>query len=180
MSKNKTPKPPAEDTEQTVHESVVVKPYRTNTIIDENSIKELGLLIINDHVDIMTGCDYLRLDPAKVIKLQREGSLEDSEGLPRYVYDVLRSAQAQSQIVLVRRWLGDDALKSSASEKFLAVTADRYRQKHALHVTYEVTAILDIVEHYTTPEQFTNIVAAVSRLDGEETIRLLDARSGLV
>lgn len=186
----KQPKVPKDDTDRIAKRSPTadsgsdkkdfdVSTYTSARKVDEAAIKQLADMILKDHVDVMTACDFLLLDPASVMWHYRKGSYPDAVGLSRFTYDMIRAAQARSEVALVRRWLGNNTLHSSSSQQFLERTKERYRQKHALQVAYEVTAILEVVQSLVTPEQFADIVAQVQRLNGAEVLSLLDTRAGI-
>lgn len=147
--------------------------------LTEETIFDVAKLMVTKHLTASSACDFLLLDQAKLQELQRVGSDPSCEdALSKYTYDTLRKANAQEELNSLDVWLNSpDQLKSSNYGDFLKLTKARFRKVQTVQIQYEISAIMHVVKSYVDIETFAEICGAISRIQSDDAIRLLDAFS---
>lgn len=113
------------------------------------------------------------IDRATYYRWMQRGRQEEGTPLSVFATEVARAC-AESESILVGRWLGGDEQglgfgPAKAAAEFLRLTKRRYGEKVRIQVADELEELLSIVERICRPEDFARVLEAVAARDrGEE------------
>lgn len=113
------------------------------------------------------------IDRATYYRWIQRGRLEEDSVYSAFATAVARAC-AESESILVGRWLGGDEQglgfgPAKAAAEFLRLTKRRYGEKVRIQVADELEELLTIVERICRPEDFARVLEAVAARDrGEE------------
>lgn len=148
-------------------------------LLDDALLLKLEERLVTGNLDIVTACDLLLIDFDTLMAHRRAGSELDADenGFDRLVYDTLRQAEARNHEKLVDEWLHSDNLTTAATRaEFCKLTKARFKKTVNVQLHFEVACIMDIVRGRVDERTFVDITADISRVLGEEAIRLIEAR----
>jgi hypothetical protein len=113
------------------------------------------------------------IDRATYYRWIQRGRQEEGTAFAAVATEVARAC-AESESVLVERWLGGDEQgvgfgPAKAAAEFLRLTKRRYGEKVRIQVADELEELLTIVERICRPEDFARVLEAIAARDrGEE------------
>ncbi len=120
-----------------------------------------------------TAAQAAGIDRVTYYRWMKQGRQEEGTPFAEFATAVARAC-AESEAVLVERWLGGDEQgigfgPAKAAAEFLRLTKRRYGEKVRIQVADELEELLSIVERICCPEDFARVLEAVAARDrGEE------------
>jgi len=140
-----------------------------NLLVTEDNIDDLARTIRTKYVDLMVACDLLQLDTKSVLQLRTEGADPASSGLPRYVYDEIRKAEAQAEAEILEK-IHDSDLDPQHGKlmlQFLEKTRSKYSARHTMRIEYEVEAFIEYTAPFIPKDRLMEWITGLQVMSGQ-------------